>query len=102
MADHSILADSQPMSLAMQRAPANARKHHLTPLFVVQEDAGFHAAKRTRYLGYHAVNELIQIEDRSNRLRHFLDALQVFHQIQGHRSDDEFATRKTWCCSHCD
>jgi hypothetical protein len=91
VANHTVLADSQPITLAMQRAPTNARKHHLVTFFIMQEDAGLNAAKRARYLGYDAVNELIQIEDRSNSLRGSLNALQVFNQIRGYRSGDEFA-----------
>jgi hypothetical protein len=50
----------------------HAGKHHLTAFFVMQIDAGFHAAKGPGHVIHNIVDELIEIENRRDLLRRFL------------------------------
>jgi len=75
VADHTLLANLQPMAFVVDAASMYAGDHHLSVLLIVQIDAGLHAAKRTGHVVHYVVDELIEIEDRSNPLRGFLHLL---------------------------
>lgn len=75
------------MSFAVLFAPAHASQHHITAILVVQIDTGFHASKGLRHFVDHAVNQLIEIENRRDSLRGFLHTLQVVDKIGGQSTD---------------
>ena len=65
----------------MHGAAVDASHHHLSAFFVVQIDAGSPAAEGTGHVIHDVVDELIEVENRGDLLRSFLQFLQVFDLV---------------------
>src|SRR5690349_3349885 len=85
--DHALATDLQPVSFFVQGASTYSGKHHVAGLLIVQIDRGFQAAKGMRYFVNDAVDQLIEIKNRSDLLRSFLYSLQVFDKIGRQTTD---------------
>ena len=98
VSDHALAADFQAMSFALRaafQASPHPRQHHLAVLFVVQVDAGLDAPEGIRDFIDHAVDQLVEVENRSDLMRGFLHALQVLDKIGGHSPDGRNLTAGT-------
>ena len=56
----------------MQSAAVDSGQHHLLALFVMQINAGFDASEGVGHIIHNLVDELVEIENRSNFLSRFL------------------------------
>src|SRR5580698_8578594 len=74
------------MAFVVDRAAMHAGEHHFPAFFVVQVDAGFQTAEGTGYIIHDVVDELIEVEDRSDLLRRLLQLLQLLHLIDEQRA----------------
>ena len=96
IADHAFLANLQTMTFVVDAASVHAGHHHLAAFLVVQVDAGFHAAKGTGHVIHDVVDELIEVEDRSDLLRRLLQLLQVLYLIDAQAGERETHQRRDW------
>src|ERR1700728_5139774 len=79
VADHAFLADLQTKTFLVDAATMHAVEHHLSARLVVQVDAGFKAAEGTGNVVHDVLDELIEIEDRSDLLGGFLQFLKFLN-----------------------
>src|SRR5258708_4758196 len=87
IADHAFLADLQTMAFVVHAASVHAREYHLTTFLVMQIYACLDAAERVSYVIHDVVDELIEVEDRGDLLRGFLQALQILDLIIAQGTD---------------
>ena len=75
------------MPLVVKRTARCVGPYHLTSRLVMQEHAGFNAAKGMFDFIDHTVHQLIQVENGCDFLRRLLYTLQPVDQIVRSRSD---------------
>src|SRR5207253_9186651 len=81
VAHHPLFSDLQPMSLTVHGATMHAGDDQFSPLLIVPESVGLQAAKRGRYVIDNLIDELIEVEDRSDLLGCLFQLQQVLHLV---------------------
>src|ERR1700677_2864196 len=79
VAHHPLLANLQPETLAVHGTTVHAAHHHFSASFIVKIDGGLQKTEGMRYLIDDIVNQLIEIENRTDLMRSLLEFLQALY-----------------------